>query len=465
MCPQAPCHKPSASLDAAKAGRIRQACHAHDISALVHLATSPSGLVSDDCRRNACRGPTEITAPARCGDQAMLTYSSSLPGPILLGCQPSRADHAPSLGAPPHRDEDQVKVDVDRSFIYYPEGAYAFLSHMTTFPGRDVLLETDILPHRGWTGEGGSQLSSRKADLKAIIISTLRRYPFLNYFQGYHDIAQVILLVLGPDLATSALARLSLLRIRDYLLPSMRATVAHLLVLPCVLRVANPKLERHLSQTLTRPGVGLAAILTLYSHQIEEYSTIARLFDYLLAREASAPIYLFAVVSPCPDLFMKLLSLIHEMQIITSRQDELLGMDTDDPDMLYFLLSKLPQPLDLESLLSRTTALMDQYPPESLPGRAWQDVSAHSVLKTNRNPVASAYRENQDGVTHFAKHAKEIKRQEIFQAAGARVWKNRRPAAAVSLAICIGLLSWYMRRDSTLIPTLMGAISSNLARK
>lgn len=40
----------------------------------------------------------------------------------------------------------------------------------------------------------------------------------LHYFQGYHDIVQVLLLVLGTDAAVPAVSRLSLLRIRDFML-------------------------------------------------------------------------------------------------------------------------------------------------------------------------------------------------------------------------------------------------------
>ena len=45
-------------------------------------------------------------------------------GPILLGCEERRstADSIdPSWKAlPRHRDEDQVQLDVNRAFVYYP---------------------------------------------------------------------------------------------------------------------------------------------------------------------------------------------------------------------------------------------------------------------------------------------------------------------------------------------------------
>lgn len=117
----------------------------------------------------------------------------------------------------------------------------------------------------------------------------------LHYFQGYHDIVQVLLLVLGIDAAMTAVARLSLLRIRDFMLPTMSGTEAHLQLLPSILYVADRKLYDHLSHT--QPFFALAATLTLYAHDIEEYGDIARLFDFLLASEAAIPVYLFVTVS------------------------------------------------------------------------------------------------------------------------------------------------------------------------
>ena len=116
----------------------------------------------------------------------------------------------------------------------------------------------------------------------------------LHYFQGYHDIVQVLLLVLGADAAVPAVARLSLLHIRDFMLPTMSGTESHLQLLPPLLYTVDPTLYQHLSHT--QPFFALAATLTLYAHDIEEYGDIARLFDFLLASPASVPLYLFVVV-------------------------------------------------------------------------------------------------------------------------------------------------------------------------
>ncbi len=127
-----------------------------------------------------------------------------------------------------------------------------------------------------------------------MILSVLRRHPMLHYFQGYHDIVQVVLLVLGIDAAPLAAARLSILRIRDFMLPSMSGTEPHLRLLPTILHAVDPTLATHLSQT--QPFFALPATLTLYAHVIEEYGSIARLFDFLIAHEAVISVYLFASV-------------------------------------------------------------------------------------------------------------------------------------------------------------------------
>ena len=45
-------------------------------------------------------------------------------GPILLGCALKRSEEDNIQQLPRHGDEDQVQLDVDRSFVYYPEGSY-----------------------------------------------------------------------------------------------------------------------------------------------------------------------------------------------------------------------------------------------------------------------------------------------------------------------------------------------------
>ena len=56
----------------------------------------------------------------------LLSISNSLQGPILLHCaDKEEATSTASKELSHHRDEAQVQLDVDRSFVYYPEGTVA----------------------------------------------------------------------------------------------------------------------------------------------------------------------------------------------------------------------------------------------------------------------------------------------------------------------------------------------------
>lgn len=259
----------------------------------------------------------------------------------------------------------------------------------------------------------------------------------LCYFQGFHDIVQVLLLVLGKASAVNAVAHLSLLRIRDFMLPSLSPSLAHLKLLPAILYSADPKLCKHLSRT--QPFFALAATLTLYAHEIQEYGEIARLFDFLLAQEAVVSMYLFA-------------------SIILSRREELFEIPADEPEMLHFTLSKLPQPLNLELLIREAEELFSQHPPERLPFRSWSHVSAYSVLKTTRDPRAEHTLE--EGQALFGKQLTQLQQQEFRQRVKSAIWRHRRPAGGIGLAILVGVLSVWLRRSGpeSLLPVSVGKV-------
>ncbi|KAJ5656832.1 hypothetical protein N7507_008782 [Penicillium longicatenatum] len=352
-----------------KAEAIRQACCAHDMKAIVHHAVSEGGLLEDELRRQAW--------------------------PILLqldkGIQNDNLK--PSDELPPHTDEEQVQLDVNRSFVYYPKN----------LPADDM--------------------AEKKAQLSTLITQILRNYPMLCYFQGYHDIVQVFFLVLGNQQAASVMAHISLFRIRDYMLRTLSPAIKHLQLIPAIIEAADPALRQHLSHI--QPFFALAATLTLYAHDIQEYSDIARLYDFLLAKEPVVSIYLFAA-------------------IILSRKKELLNIPLDEPEMLHFTLSKLPQPLDLDSHILYAEKLFNDHPPESLPHGIWRSISRYSVLKTSR--VSSPDYTVEEAVRLFEKQNRQLYREELRKKAMDFTWKHRRAVGSVALAVLVGAASFYIRR-------------------
>ncbi|GJC88266.1 GTPase-activating protein gyp10 [Colletotrichum liriopes] len=348
---------------------IIEACRWRNIEALKGLAGTRGGFLTDTLRRKAYSESFKDTAAA------------------------ANEENGSWKDLPRHRDEEQVALDVNRAFIYYP-------NH-----------------------QNDTELEKNKSELSDLIVEVLRRYPYLCYFQGYHDICQVFMLVLEPRWRARLVSRLSVLRIRDFMLTNLEPTVAQLRLIPDILQAADPKLKRHLAGT--EPFYALAGTLTMYAHDIQAYGDIARLFDILLVREPVFSVYMFA-------------------QIVLNRRDELFDNDEDDPSMLHLILSKVPQKMNLESLIAGATELYERYPPESL--SAWRKISKASSLKTARSVEVCAKQTMDEGYAYFQKQLAELKALERRQRLMRVLWVYRKGAAAAGLAVVFGLVAVYLGR-------------------
>ncbi|KAK7415631.1 GTPase-activating protein gyp8 [Neonectria punicea] len=377
-----------------KVEAILAACKCKDVGRLRSLAEEKGGLITDALRRRAWPLLLGLELPS--GDNCS---SGNQEGFAVRGEPPVDWNDLP-----PHKDEHQVQLDVNRSFIYYPSN----LSE--------------------------SELDQRKLELSALINEVLRRYPYLCYFQGYHDICQVFLLVLEPAWRARSLARLSVLRIRDFMLPGLSPTTDQLQLLPDIISNADPKLRRHIAGI--EPFYALAGTLTMYAHNIERYQDIARLFDVFLAREPVFSIYVFA-------------------QIILDRRDEV--FEIDEPDMLLFILSKVPAKMDLDKLITDSSRLFQYHPPETLP--SWRRISSSSALKTARDVEDCATQTMEDGKDFFQKQVRELHWAQQYVRVKRTIWAYRRPAKAIGVAVAVGILAFYIRRNPAIINRLVRLFS------
>ncbi|TQS38206.1 hypothetical protein Golomagni_01294 [Golovinomyces magnicellulatus] len=241
-------------------------------------------------------------------------------------------------------------------------------------------------------------------------------------FTGYHDICQVFMLVLEPENHWPVIARLSALRIRDFMLPTFSQTLAQLHLIPSIIKRVNPKLWFHISRT--QPFYALSGTLTMYSHDIKDYGEITRLFDILIAREAVFSIYIFA-------------------QIVLQRSDELFNIPSDEPEILHSVLSKIPNPLGIEALIKKAVRLFETHPPEVLQG--WNKISSNSVLKTTRWPDAVSRQSLDDGRIFFTKQVKELKRAELREVTLNTVRKYWKPALSIGIPVLVSIISFWLR--------------------
>jgi TBC1 domain family member 20 len=308
-----------------------------------------------------------------------------------------------------------VELDVNRAFVHYPQRVFTPAVQCFFIHTKAAFLDTNE-----------AEEALRRQQLSDLIVCVLRQHSYLHYFQGFHDVCQVFLLVLEPDVQPPAVARLCATRIRDFMLPTMEPALSQLALLPQILRAADPKLSKHLE--LLPPHFAIADTLTMYAHNVTSLGVIARMFDVLLALPPAFTLYLFAA-------------------IIRSRREELFA--EDDDAVLHAILSKLPLDLDLDALIAAAVRLYRTHPPEDLP--AWRRLSPYSVLKTSPSTRAAAAQSLEECEGIFDQQVQRMKweaeRRKQLELARALWRRYRGPIKMLGFAIGMASVAVWMRRS------------------
>ena len=172
-----------------------------------------------------------------------------------------------------HKDENQVKLDTDRSFGYIEDSTV-----------KDKL----------------------KQILYDVIIGVLKRNPQLNYYQGYHDVASIFVMIYYEDIAKneykkqinemiSILEIFTLLYLRDFMMDSLDFTIDQLKIVTQILMQMDKKFVNKLKLDKQEPFYMISSILTIYSHHFKpkvnqnyknEFNLIYEIFDMVICSQS-----------------------------------------------------------------------------------------------------------------------------------------------------------------------------------
>lgn len=227
-----------------KALDVQRLLYLNDLSGLRQACVSEFGLVSDELRAEAW---PRLLVPA------------TLPWH-------QRKDH---------RDEHQIDLDCNRSFYNY-----------------DVL-----------TGLSGRLRGKKVDELVEVLNQVFLQSPELYYYQGFHDICTVLLLVCGKDLAYRLAHRLAVSHYKDCMRKTLtQGLLQQVKLIYVLLGQRDPELAEVLQQLspemvrCRQPMVALPLVMAGFQHDIEEYQVAIRIFDFLLSTHPSASLYLCAVL-------------------------------------------------------------------------------------------------------------------------------------------------------------------------
>ena len=137
--------------------------------------------------------------------------------------------------------------------------------------------------------------------LVSVIMRVLLANPELHYYQGYHDICVTVLLVVDgdEDLAFRIMDEVSRTRLRVYMEESMKATQKQLQIVYSIFQARDPKLRRFLGEADCGVMFCRSWCLTWFGHDLENYSSLVRLYDLFLANDENnylLPVYVSAAV-------------------------------------------------------------------------------------------------------------------------------------------------------------------------
>eukprot|EP01048_Picozoa_sp_COSAG05_P005236 COSAG05_NODE_305_length_11703_cov_15.056705_8_plen_472_part_00 len=177
----------------------------------------------------------------------------------------------------------------------------------------------------------------------------------LHYYQGYHDVSSVLLLLGGERMGAAMLERISLAPLRFALAPTMAPTSEVLQLLYPLLRLTHPAAARLLQDEaeIAEPIFALSWVLTWFAHDLHDLGQVARVFDLFIAiGHPLTPLYFSAA-------------------LVEHRMPELLALHDPDFARCHHLLREVPQgkALPLAQLARRTVELMEDretWPPRLL---------------------------------------------------------------------------------------------------
>ncbi|KAJ1919611.1 GTPase-activating protein gyp8 [Mycoemilia scoparia] len=267
--------------------KIVSAIELRDVQALRELAISDGGLLNTNLRRKAW--------------------------PLLLNVD---SFYMYKHHDTPHRDEHQVDIDLTRTNL--PRMAGCVLS---------------------------SELRKRvQKQLGNVVKTILRAHPWLSYYQGFHELAMVFLIILnGGNDSLRATESAALFFVRDAMGDNLETIRTQLSLIYTLLENEDPELHTLLDQLAIPPFFAISWVLSWFAHDLVDLNDMARLYDFFMSSSPLAPIYVAA-------------------SLVSHNRSKILGSEPEFA-VVHALLVGLPQGNnDWAEILARSSEWMEEYP-------------------------------------------------------------------------------------------------------
>ncbi|KAG7697983.1 hypothetical protein KL933_000929 [Ogataea haglerorum] len=324
-----------------------------------------------------------------------------------------------------HKDHEQITKDIERSFVFYPK--------------------TDP-----------DEMLSLRGRLDHLINSALCAYPGLNYYQGYHDVASIAVLIFDDLMAYKFMTKLTLMYLRDHMLPDIESTVRELKLIPELLSLVDPKLHALIGSI--EPIYALSSMISLFAHDIADFDGLCLVWDFILTQNSAVLVYYIYVavlVFYKDDLLNDLDDLLGKSFTSDDTLTEETELDLADRDLIHVTLNNFISHnlkcSHLFEILKNALRYMADFPHGTL--QTTKDLSKYSMLRAaSLNPELI--------LLHTSEQERSLKRSRVSKAL---VSHHKTLSMVVKCSIGIGvagLVLKYSLASSGIRPRHLGIFNA-----
>jgi hypothetical protein len=241
-----------------------------------------------------------------------------------------------------HEDSEQVRADVERSLWNYKDSKCA-------------------------DGVENEYIIQQRQHLSNIILAILCKHEELHYYQGFHDIISIFLLVFEDDkLAFAVSERVSQQYFSDCLYKDFEVVSKSISFVMLLIKTADTMLHKFLTLAGVESYFATSWMITWFAHDLRLVADVARLYDVLLCSHPVFCLYISAAVRLSSMESRIIINCVCAQLVIHFRQ-HIFRCECDFA-ALHNMLTLLPRKngLPLEEILPRADELFATVPPSKL---------------------------------------------------------------------------------------------------
>lgn len=251
------------------------------------------------------------------------------------------------LSSSDRKDEDDECGANGRNLKAQVKGSDSYEPKVTEQVQRDVDRSISHYHHvKKWRLK---RLKTTRKKVHTIVNSVVQESGgILNYYQGFHDVVCVILLVVGEqELAHALTERIAYYFFRESMTETFAPLSSILRLLPVIIEHFDPQLQQFISMCEVEAFYAMPWVLTWFAHDLQDLGEVARIFDVMIC---SHPLFVLYVAAA----------------LVLHNSSEVLSMERDFALVHSFLASAPKRNVPWDKVLLHAKRMLEDFPPREV---------------------------------------------------------------------------------------------------